>query len=264
MAYKRKASKTYARRVRRKYNRATIRRRPMRKYMRGRTGFAKRVKDVILKTAETKFTSRLLSDTNMSQAAGIPTRFILRHNEIDHFNIFNNTNPDAVRHPIPIQGDGDGQRNGDEIYATGVRIAGTIEVDLNHKAASFRMFLVENNDQVFTAGSNISTKNQTMHTVTGSTILDTFQHDRVKPKYLGTVRMPKGDINDATNVSATFKYWLPLKRKFTFRQDDSPALAMGVKNKYTLMILPYSQLGTIDATQIGGIQVSATLYYKDP
>lgn len=219
---------------------------------------------MILKTAETKFLSRLLTDTNTVQEAGIPVRWALRHNEIDHFNIFNNTAPDATKHPIPVQGDGDGQRNGDEIYATGVRLAGTIEAPASSKGAQFRMFLVENNDQVFASGANISTKNQTMHGVTGSIILDTFQHDRIKPKYLGTVRFPKGDINDATNVSATFKYWLPLKRKFTFRQDDSPALARGIKNKYTLMILPYLNLGTIDASTVAVIQVSATFYYKDP
>jgi hypothetical protein len=235
----------------------------MRKYTRGRSGFAKKVKDVILKTAETKFVSRLLTDTNMSQMT-VPNRYLLRHNEIDHYNIFNNTNPDAVKHPIPIQGDGDGNRNGDEIYATGVRVAGTIQVAAANKGSHFRMFLCEYNDQVFATGATLSTKNQTMHVVTGSSILDTFQHDRIKPKYLGTVRMPRGDINDATTCSATFKYWLPLKRKFTFRQDDSPALAMGIKNKYSLMILPYNSLSTGDGEVIGDIQTAATFYYKDP
>ena len=236
----------------------------MRKYMRGRKGFAKKVKDVILKTAETKFLSRLLTDTSMSEGPGVPTRYIMRHNQIEHFHIFNNTNPDAVKHPIPIQGDGDGARNGDEIYATGVRLAGSIQMGAGDKHSQFRMFLVENNDQVYSAGAGISTKNQTMHTVTGSTIMDTFQHDRVKPKYLGTLRVPSRDVLDSADGSITFKYWLPLKRKFTFRQDDSPALAMGLKNKYTLMILPYKAVGTIDATAIGEIQVAATLYYKDP
>jgi hypothetical protein len=236
----------------------------MRKYTRGRSGFAKKVKDVILKTAETKFLSRFLTDTSMEQAAGPPTRYIMRHNQIEHFHIFNNTNPDASKHPIPIQGDGDGARNGDEIYATGVRIAGTIQMGPGDKHSQYRMFLVENNDQVYSTGAGISTKNQTMHAVTGSTVLDTFQHDRVKPKYLGTLRVPQRDVLDSEQGSITFKYWLPLKRKFTFRQDDSPALALGLKNKYTLMILPYRHLTSVDGSAIGDIQVSATFYYKDP
>lgn len=217
-----------------------------------------------MKTAETKFLARLLTDTNMSQAPGIPTRFILRHNEIDHFNIFNNTNPDMVKHPLPQQGDGDGARNGDEIYATGVRIAGSIQMAAGDKNTTYRLFLVEHNDQVFGSGANISTKNQTMHTVTGSTIMDTFQHDRIRPKYLRTLKIPMRDLNDGSQGCINFKFWLPIKRKFTFRQDDSPALAMGIKNKYTLMILAYKDMSTLDATPVGDIQVAATFYYKDP
>jgi len=236
----------------------------MRKYTRGRTGFAKKVKDVILKTAETKFRSIRLQDTNMSEGAGIPLRYIMRHNRIEYFHIFNNTNPDATKHPIPIQGDSDGQRNGDEIYATGVRIAGSIQMGSIDKHSTYRVFLCEYNDQVYGAGAAIDTYNQTFHEVTGGTNMDTFQHDRIKPKYLRTLKVSSADVADASEGAINFKFWLPLKRKFTFRQDDSPALAMGIKNKYTLMILPYKNISTIAGAAVGDVQVHATLYYKDP
>jgi hypothetical protein len=207
MPLKRKMSATAARRIRRKYTRVTRRKRPMRKYTRGRTGFAKRVKDVILKTAETKFTSVRLTDTNMSEGSGVPTRFIMRHNRIEYFHIFNNTAPDAVKHPIPIQGDSDGQRNGDEIYATGVRIAGSIQMGSVDKHSTYRIFLCEYNDQVYGSGAAIDTYDQTFHNVTGGTNMDTFQHDRIKPKYLRTVKISNSDINDGQDGNVNFKLW---------------------------------------------------------
>lgn len=233
-----------------------------RKYTRGKSGFAAKVKNVILKTAETKYISRRLQDTNM-QELNTPLRNLLKHNELNYYNIFNNTSPDAVKHPLPVQGDSDGQRNGDEIYATGIRLTGTIEVFPACKQASFRLYLVEYNDQVFSAG-NLGTFNEVFHNVTGSTMLDTFQHDRIRPRYLGTLRVSASDINDTQNGSINFKRWIPMKRKLTFRQDDSPALAMGIKNKVSLLILPYQTINTAQGLHIADITAHAILYYKDP
>lgn len=256
-----------ARRVRAKYSRMAAKRkyRWRRKYIRGKTGFAKAVKNVILKTAETKYISRFLTDTNMSQAAGTPVRFLLRHNSIEFFNIYNNAAPDAVKHPLPVQGDGDGNRNGDEIWATGIRIAGSIQAAPADKACTYRLYLVEYNDQVYSSGTSLDSYNSTFHNVSGSTVLDTFQHDRIRPKYLRTITFPKNlDSNDPETVGVNFRMWIPLKRKLTFRQDDSPALATGMKNKFALMILPYNRISTTQSVPIGDIAVHATLYYKDP
>jgi hypothetical protein len=200
----------------------------------------------------------------MEQSAGLPTRWSMRHNSIEHIHIYNQSAPDAVKHPLPTQGDGDGNRNGDEIYATGIRVAGSIQVFAANKSATFRMFLVENNDSVYSSGSAISTYNETFHNVSGSTMLDTFQHDRIRPKYLGTLQVSTRDVNDAGDGTINFKKWIPLKRKLTFRQDDSPALATGLKNKLTLMFLPYDKIATTNLAVIGVCSVHATLYYKDP
>jgi hypothetical protein len=266
MPPKRKQSTVADRRVRARYGRAAAKRkyRWRRKYTRGGKGFAKAVKNVILKTAETKYISRLLTDTNMEPSAGLPTRWSLRHNAIEYYHIYNNSAPDAVKHPLPIQGDGDGNRNGDEIYATGIRVAGSIQVFTANKSATFRMFLVENNDSVYSAGSNIATYNETFHNVSSSTMLDTFQHDRIRPKYLGTLQVSSRDANDAGDGTINFKRFIPLKRKLTFRQDDSPALATGMKNKFTLMFLPYDKIATTNLAVIGVVSVHTTLYYKDP
>lgn len=234
-----------------------------RKYTRGRKGFAKAVKNVILKTAETKFISRRLTDTVMLESSA-PSRFQLTHNDLNFYNIFNNTSPDSVKHPLPLQGDSDGNRNGDEIYSTGIRLAGNIQVLSANKTATFRMFLVEYNDHIFSSGGSLSTYNQVMHNVSNSTMLDTFQHDRLRPKYLGTLRVPARDIQDSADGTINFKRWIPFKRKLTFRSDDSPALAMGIKNKLSLLFLPYDKILTTSGTHIADINVHATLYYKDP
>lgn len=218
---------------------------------------------MILKNAETKFLSRTLQDTDMTANPSNATSWNLIHNSISYLHIFNNTSPDAVKHPIPVQGDSDGQRNGDEIYATGVRIAGTIYVPSTYKTSTYRLFLCEYNDQVFPSGTTINDYNSLFHNVSSQTILDTFQHDRIRPKYLKTLKMDRADVRDDQDGTINFKLWLPLKRKFTFRQDDSPALATGLKNKYTLLVLPYhSHLS--GSVNIGQIRAQATLYYKDP
>jgi hypothetical protein len=193
-----------------------------------------------------------------------PSRWQLRHNRIEYLHIYNNQNPDITKHPLPVQGDGDGQRNGDEIYATGIRLAGSIWVPSATKSATFRLFLVEYNDQVFGQGGDITTFNQVFHQVATSTMLDTFQHDRIKPKFLRNLKVSASDVNDTRDTGINFKIWIPLKRKLTFRQDDSPALAMGMKNKMTLMILPYDTVPTPAGTPLADIDVHATLYYKDP
>lgn len=221
------------------------------------------MKNVILKTAETKFISRRLTDTNMLEYAA-PSRFGLTHNNINYFYIYNQSAPDAVKHPLPTQGDGDGNRNGDEIYATGIRISGSIEMNSDSKGCTYRMFLAEYNDSVFSSGSNIGTYNELFHNVANSSMLDTFQHDRIKPKYLGTLRVRPEDQNDASLGNINFKRWIPLKRKLTFRQDDSPALALGMKNKLAIFFLPYQAIATAAGALVGAINVHATLYYKDP
>lgn len=263
MPMKRKATANMSARKRLKFVRAKRRSTYRRKFTRGRRGFAKAVKNVILKTAETKYLSRRLTDTNMTEQS-VPSRFNMRHNTLEYFHIFNNTNPDAVKHPIPTQGDGDGNRNGDEIYATGIRIAGSIQVPAIYKNAQFKMFLVEYNDSVFGSGENIGTYNAVMHNVANSVALDTFQHDRLRPKYLGTLRVPTKDINDSNDGGINFKRWIPLKRKMTFRQDDSPAVAMGIKDKLSLLFMPYDVITQTSGNTIGVCNVHATLYYKDP
>lgn len=251
--------------MRRRYGRYAAKRKYSwrRKYTRGRKGFAKAVKNVILKTAETKYISRRLTDTNMLESS-VPSRFQLTHNTMCFYNIFNNTAPDAVKHPLPTQGDGDGNRNGDEIYATGIRLAGSLQVFNANKTATFRMFLVEYNDHVFSSGANLGTYNEVLHNVSNSSMLDTFQHDRIRPRYIGTLKIPVRDINDAQDGSINFKKWIPMKRKLTFRQDDSPALATGIKNKVSLLLMPYDRITTTSGSHIGDINVHATLYYKDP
>lgn len=226
-------------------------------------GFARRVKNVILKTAETKFLSRRLTDTNCAEFPA-PSRFGLQHNNLNYFHIFNNTNPDSTKHPIPNQGDGDGARNGDEIYATGIRLAGSVQVYAAHKSATFRMFIVEYNDHVFSSGQDIGTYNAVLHNVSNSSMLDTFQHDRIRPKYLGTFSVPRKDIQDSTDGCFNFRRWIPFKRKFTFRQDDSPALATGIKNKVSLLIMPYDTINTSSGGTIAQCNIHATLYFKDP
>lgn len=217
---------------------------------------------MILKTAETKFVTKHLSDTTATQV-GPGNTYDLNHNTIFAVHIYNNANPDAVKHPLPGQGDADSARNGDEIYATGLLIRGMINAAAGNKNTRYRMFISEYNDTQFGTGTDITTYNALFHSISAQSILDNFQTDRIKVRSLGTLTVGRNDQQDSDSCLIPFKFWIPLKRKLTFRDDTTFALAKGMKNKLTLLCIPY-RLNQAAQGSVGSISTNATLYYKDP
>lgn len=247
----------------------TTKRRWRRKYIRGRSGFAKAVKNVILKTAEKKFVTRDLKDAFRYNAvgdnmiAGTIDQFgqiACYHNNVFRINIVNNNSPDGTKHPIPSQGVTDQSRNGDEIYGTGFMLRMQIENDANKHNNTWKFWLVEYN----TSQGEPGNPTQASFNNIGTLMLDTLQSDRFKFRALGTYRTKARDVADGLKTNIFIKKWIPFKRKLCFNSDSTIAVSKGMKEHLAIIGMCYDSSNTVYDTAAGNLRVNSTFYFKDP
>lgn len=235
--------------------------------MRGNKGFAKAVKNVILKTAEKKFITRDLKDAVswnglnvVSATVDVFGQISVGHNAPFTVNIINNTYPDAAKHPIPAQGVSDQSRNGDEIYGGGFMLRMQIENDANKHNNTWKFWLVEWNS----VQGNPCNPGEFFFTQTGNNLLDTVQNDRWKAKLLGTYRTNARDVAVDAKTNILVKKWIPFRRKLSFRDDASIIVSKGCKEIFTIVGVCYDSSNTAFNTGAGNVRMNATFYYKDP
>lgn len=244
-----------------------------RKYLRGKSRFARAVKSVILRTAEKKYRS---SNLNCNSAYDqVRKAYPLNHNSIVRAHIVNNVSPDASWEPAAIaQGDSDGNRNGDEIYGKGFMIRGSIDFPYDRANTHVKMYVVEYNS---TAG-DITTKADLQHNVTGSVMLDPFQADRWKVRCIGSFRPNKESYGQNTQEvlgvgvpyeygkvqSVLFKKWIPFRRKLCYKEDTSLSIVKGMKEYLSVFFLTYDTQGTIADDTCAYVRMSCTFHYGDP
>lgn len=235
--------------------------------MRGKTGFAKAVKKVILSTAESKYRSVDLKDASYWNSATVVgstidafSQIACGHNALFQIHIINNHGPDPNKHPIPAQGDGDNLRNGDEIYAKGFRIRMQIENDAGKHNNTWKFWLVEWN----TIQGTPCIPSEFFHAVTGNNLLDTVQTDRWKANLLGVFRTKARDVDPTSKTNVFINKWIPFRRKLCFKSDDSLVVAKGMKGALTLVGVCYDSSNTAYNTGAGNLRVNATFYYGDP
>lgn len=264
--------RTYPYRSNRKFPAGTLKKkyRWRRKWIKGKKGFAKAVKKVILSTAESKYRSVRMTDCYttssvgtvipMTQWVGVTGAFYVNHNRLFRFNIFSNNNPDVNKHPVPSQGNGDGQRNGDEIYAKGIKLRMCLTNGTDHHNAKWRFWLVEWN----TVQGDPCVYDNMFHNVSGNLMLDAIQTDRFRATKIGDYRYRSTDISPSVNGEILVSKWIPFKRKLCFTADDSIVIAKGMKEALTIVGVCYDSQNTSQEISIGGITCHATLYYGDP
>lgn len=237
--------------------------------MRGKTGFAARVKKVIMQTAEKKYKSTspsIVYKTNSSGTGCLQISadafgsFALSHNTITKMQIIDNNAPQFGNQPLPLQGDQDDQRNGDEIYSKGLRLRIQIENDANRHNNTYKLWLVEMNR----AQGDCGVPSQFFHNMTGNNQLDPVQTDRWTASYLGKYRTMARDVAVDAKTNILINKWIPFKRKMTFNKDDVSAVAKGMKEQLWLVIVAYDSTNTLYDTNIGNFRLNSTLYYSDP
>ena len=209
----------------------------------------KMMKAVQLKTSETKYKSSNTHNTNLY-----------------HDNLYEALQMGSGQSIHPSQGSGDGNRIGDCIYLSGIRLRGEAEVPFDRKNATFKCWLLEYDE---TTSGSATVYNNLFHNVSGNGLTDSLQSKRFKVIKAWTMRY-KG-INstaEATETTGTilFNRWIPLRRKINYQADGSTQITAGLKQNLTLIVLPYDTYSTSSATDIVCTNFTAcgTLYYKDP
>lgn len=211
-------------------------------------GFARKIKNTMLKMSETKYKS-----TNLHIAS-------LNH---DTLNIVCNMSPSQPLYPT--QGSGDGNRIGDEIYITGFKIRGDVELPYDRKNVTLKFWVVEYDHSRSGAPT---TYNNFFHNISGNALTDSVQSKRYKILDSWTQRY-RG-INSTAEATATtgtiiVNKWIPFRRKVTFQQDSATTVIKGMQDSLIVLMAPYDTYSStaLDVV-VANSAFACTLYYKDP
>lgn len=220
---------------------------PKRKHSGKRGKFARAVKRVIFSTAESCYKS-ITKDG-----------WTCNHDSLATCVIWNPQNTGIW----PAQGNGDGERRGDEIFATGIMMRCVVQIPHDRRNTKFRMWYVPH-----TSGSgDPGDKSQLFHNVSNNVMVDPIQTDRWKGiKYLGQFRCSAVDqTTGSQDKTIILKRWIPLKRKIYFKEDTSSVPVSGIMENGYIIIAAYDTItsATTD-TLITNSETAFTLYYKDP
>lgn len=217
--------------------------------------FAKAVKRVMFATCEKKYKTLLIPNSPMYHNGGISSfvnEWVLYDENISGI--------------MPLQGSGDGERNGDEIYTIGIRVRIEFQTAWDRRQAQYKLWLTEYNSNQ----GNPAVKADFFHNVSGNYMLDPVQSDRFKAKLISKGNLCQKGVdyhdNDAARPVAKFlNLWIPFKRKITFQNDGVNKVAKGMKERIVLTGVAYDTFNALQTDQITTMnRMTATLYYKDP
>lgn len=225
------------------------------------------MKKVILQTAESKYKSVDLKQAfywnganNVSAVVDAFGQIAVGHNAPFFATIINNDAPSATQHPVPSQGDGDGNRNGDEIYSKGFRLRMQLENDAGKHNNTWKFWLLEYNPVQGTP----DVPSEFFHVTTGNNILDAIQTDRWNAKLLGVFRTKARDVGQDRKTDIFLNKWIPFRRKLCFKSDDTLQICKGMKTIFAIVGVCFDSSNTVFNTGIGNYRINATMYYGDP
>lgn len=204
----------------------------------------------MLKTTETCYRS-------LTVAQG--TAASINHDTLKKFVLWD----DAITGLFPPQGLGDGNRIGDEIYITGIKLRMQFEMPQDRRNTKIKLWFVPFEK---TQGYP-DVQADFQHNVSGNTFLDPIQSKRWKgTKYLGMYQLKATDQTTGVQDKTLFiEKWLPMYRKVTFKEDGSQVIAGGIPAFGWVVATAYDTYSTFQTdTVVSRGEFTATMYYKDP
>lgn len=242
---------------------------PARASRRRRRGTGKRIarvaKNVMMSLAENKVRDRSI----------VPTPGALSsyyHNTLYFCQLHNSAL--TTEHLLPTaiaQGDENFQRNGREIYSTGFRVKGVLDIPFDRRNTKVKIFLVESNSN---QGSLNSMMFHTGGGTTGNLMLDRINTERFPTvKLLRTLRLKardlyveRGELTDSGSVgSLYYDIWIPFKRKLTYKDAGGWCPLTGAKEQVQLVYLFYDAAETLTTDAVcTRCEQLVTIYYRDP
>jgi len=202
------------------------------------SAFKRRVKSIILKTAEPK---RLTS---------LHGKFEFLHNVPSYTaNLMSSTF-------MPSQGVADTQRIGDQINVSGLHIKMLCGQKADRENVTFKIWVCQ------VAKGSAYTYATWFEAITNNCLLDDLNKDFVKVVASRTVK-----YNVALDVGEEFtfpyKLWIPYKKLVKFGP-ASAATTNSFPYDLVLLMAVYDAYGTLSSDNIAYAQISSTLHYKDP
>lgn len=164
---------------------------------------------------------------------------------------------------FPSQGNGDGERRGDEIYATGIMIRAVWQIPHDRRNTKFKLWFVQYDEDQ----QGVLSKANFFHNISNNVMVDPIQSDRWRGvRYLGMHKCSAVDqTTGSQDKTIIMKKWIPLKRKICFQSDSSDTPTSGVMSRGALVIAPYDSITSVTTdTLITNSEITFTLYYKDP
>lgn len=215
----------------------------------GYSPFSRAVRKVILNTTEKCYRSRVV-------ASG--TAAAVNHDTLKSFVLWDENTLGL----FPPQGLSDGERVGDEIYVTGLKIRCTFEMPHDRRNAKIKLWYVPYDH---TQGDpNIHANFQ--HNVSGNTFIDPVQTDRWPGiRYLGMHQLRATDQTTGIQDKTMFRdFWIPIYKKCTFTNDGTQQI-LGLKERGVILATAYDTYSTSTTdTVVNRGEMTATLYYKCP
>ena len=256
MTYKRKSS--YSNQSFSKRRKTTVRRKRRASYKRKsrigtRPTFNKRVLQVIKKTAEPKFIHNLCSDISN-----------MYHNSFNQWQIWNRGSRETI---WPPQGDGVGQRNGDEIYAKGFMIRGSLCLAGDRRGSTVRMYSVmPKTDNIQTTYDNV------FQNITDNVAVDPLDKRKYpSTKMLGTYRVPDRsaptlsvDGNfELIDTNVIVKKWIPFDKKIVFTPGTRAPTNLNDYFKIVFTVYDHNSASETDIC-VKSTDLMVSFYYADP
>lgn len=213
---------------------------------------ASQIKRVIRSNTETKIVDYAYGNQALFHNGGVPIGSGMMKLHL---------NPENVAGVWPAQGDGEENRNGNDIYAIGWTLRMLFRLPLDRLNTKIRCFVIK-----AVKGSNpVGGYTGMFDGVTNNVLLDPIDKDRVK--VMKTFMIGGGrDLNPGVSTSGKEKTFMkqvfvPLKKVIRFF--DNGTLNNDLLYDYYFVAAAYDTLGSLVSDNIANCQVWQRLSYKD-
>ena len=159
---------------------------------------------------------------------------------------------------MPTQGVSENQRVGDQIYMSGYKIKMLIGQKADRPNINWRWLVVS-----VPKGSGITYANW-FKALTSNILLDDVNSDFVKTHASGIWRPNEAGLVGGLADEYTFtkKLWIPYKKLLKYGPGDG--VNTHNDNDLYFVLMAYDAFGSLITDNIGYVQSSSTLYYRDP
>lgn len=164
---------------------------------------------------------------------------------------------------LPAEGSTDNSRDGNKIYISGISVPLMLYTKGDRLNTKFRVICIK-----YSQGYNpFANYTALFDNISGNVMLDKPNPDLVKvifDKTIGNSNFQTATGSTGNDEQTRFKkFWVPIKRYFTFRDDNTQQYNKPAHN-IGLIVVAYDTYGSIQTTDnVGAVQLWQRLYFRD-